>query len=61
VFRNFIVKQVDKTNNEERMFDILLKIFHLNGDVAISGEGLQNLNQCSTLMSFELGGIFIVP
>jgi hypothetical protein len=35
--------------------------FHLYGDVTISGEGLQNLSQCSALRAFEQGGIFIVP
>jgi hypothetical protein len=37
------------------------RIFHLYGDVTISGEGLQNLGECSALRAFEQGGIFIVP
>jgi hypothetical protein len=37
------------------------RIFHLYGDVAIAGEGLQNLGLCSALRAFEQGGIFIVP
>jgi hypothetical protein len=37
------------------------RIFHLYGDVTITGEGLQNLVLCSALMAFEQGGIFIVP
>jgi hypothetical protein len=37
------------------------RIFHLNGDVTIAGEGLQNLGLCSALRAFEQGGIFIVP
>jgi hypothetical protein len=37
------------------------RIFHLNGDVAIAGEGLQNLGLCSALKAFEQGGIFIMP
>ena len=37
------------------------KIFHLNGDVTITDEGLQNLGLCSALRAFEQGGIFIVP
>jgi hypothetical protein len=36
------------------------RIFHLNGDVTIAGEGLQNLELCSALRAFEQGGIFIV-
>jgi hypothetical protein len=35
-------------------------IFHLYGDVTITGEGLQNLGLCSALRAFEQGGIFIV-
>jgi hypothetical protein len=27
----------------------------------ITGEGLQNLGQCSALRAFQQGGIFIVP
>jgi hypothetical protein len=37
------------------------RIFHLYGDVTITGEGLQNLGLCSVLKAFEQGGIFIVP
>jgi hypothetical protein len=37
------------------------RIFHLCGDVTITGEGLQNLSLCSALMAFEQGEIFIVP
>jgi hypothetical protein len=37
------------------------KIFHLYGDVAITGEWLQNLGLCSVLKAFEQGGILIVP
>jgi hypothetical protein len=37
------------------------RIFLLYGDVTITGEGLQNLGQCSALRAFEQGGIFIVP
>jgi hypothetical protein len=36
------------------------RIFHLNGDVNIAGEGLQNLGLCSALRAFEQWGIFIV-
>jgi hypothetical protein len=36
------------------------RIFHLYGDVTITGEGLQNLGLRSALMPFEQGGIFIV-
>jgi hypothetical protein len=36
-------------------------IFHLYGDVTITGEGLLNLGLCSALRAFELGGIFNVP
>jgi hypothetical protein len=36
------------------------RIFHLYGDVTITGEGLHNLGLCSVLMAFERGGIFIV-
>jgi hypothetical protein len=36
------------------------RIFHLYGDVTITGEGLQNLGLCSALRAFEQGGIFIV-
>ena len=34
------------------------RIFHLYGDVTITGEGLQNLGLCSALRAFEQGGIF---
>jgi hypothetical protein len=37
------------------------RIFHLYGDVTITGEGLQNLGLCSALRAFEQGGIFIAP
>jgi hypothetical protein len=37
------------------------RIFHLYGDVTITGEGLQNLGLCSALRAFEQGCIFIVP
>jgi hypothetical protein len=42
-------------------FTSRLKIFHLYGDVIISGEGLQNLGLCSALRAFEQRGIIIVP
>jgi hypothetical protein len=37
------------------------RIFHLYGDVSITGETLQNLDLCSALRAFEQGGIFIMP
>jgi hypothetical protein len=37
-----------------------LRIFHLHGDVTITGEVLQYLGLCSALRAFEQGGIFIV-
>jgi hypothetical protein len=37
------------------------RIFHLYGDITITGEGLQNLGLCSALRAFEQGKIFIVP
>jgi hypothetical protein len=37
------------------------RIFHLYGDVTITGEGQQNLGPCLELKAFEQGGIFIVP
>jgi hypothetical protein len=37
------------------------RIFHVYGDVTITGEGLQNLGLCSALRTFEQRGIFIVP
>jgi hypothetical protein len=42
-------------------FTSLSRIFHLYGDVTITGEGLQNLGLCLALRTFEQGGIFIVP
>jgi hypothetical protein len=36
-------------------------IFHLYGDVTITGDGLKNLGLCSALRAFEQEGIFIVP
>jgi hypothetical protein len=36
------------------------RIFHLYGDVTITGEGLQNLGLCSALRAFEQRGIFIL-
>jgi hypothetical protein len=45
------------------LFDVLrpAKKNHSYGDVAIAGEGLQNLGLSSALRAFEQGGIFIVP
>jgi hypothetical protein len=37
------------------------RIFHVYGNVTITGEGLQNLGPCSALSAFEQGGIFNVP
>jgi hypothetical protein len=37
------------------------RIFHLYGNVTITGQGLQNLGLCSALRTFHQGGIFIVP
>jgi hypothetical protein len=37
------------------------RIFHLYGDITITGERLQNLGLCSALRAFEQRGIFIVP
>jgi hypothetical protein len=34
--------------------------FHLNGDITITGEELQNLGLCSALSTVEQGGIFIM-
>jgi hypothetical protein len=34
-------------------FYILLKNFHLYGDVTIASEGLQNLGLCAALRAFE--------
>jgi hypothetical protein len=36
-------------------------IFHLYGEVTITGEGLQNLGLCLALRAFEQEEIFIVP
>jgi hypothetical protein len=36
------------------------RIFHLYGDVSITGKGLQNLGLCLALRAFEQGGNFIV-
>ena len=36
-------------------------IFHLNGDVTVAWEGLQNFGLSSALGAFKQGGIFIVP
>jgi hypothetical protein len=49
------------------MIDYLLfytfsRIFHLHGDVTITGEGGAKFRPiCSALRAFEQGGIFIVP
>jgi hypothetical protein len=37
------------------------RIFHLNGDITVAGEGLQNLGLCLALRAFEQGGISIMP
>jgi hypothetical protein len=37
------------------------RMFHLHGDVTITGERLQNLGLCSAIRAFEQGKIFIVP
>jgi hypothetical protein len=37
------------------------RIFHLYGDVTITGERLQNLDLCLAPRAFEQGGIFILP
>jgi hypothetical protein len=37
------------------------RIFHLYGDITITGERLKNLGPCSAPRAFEQGGIFIVP
>jgi hypothetical protein len=39
-------------------FTSLSRVFHLYGDVIITGKGLQNLGLCSALRAFEQGGIF---
>jgi hypothetical protein len=36
------------------------RIFHLYGDISITGKGLQNLGLCLPLRAFEQGGIFII-
>jgi hypothetical protein len=43
------------------MFTSLERIFHLYGNVTITGEGMQNLGQCSALRAYEQGGIFFLP
>jgi hypothetical protein len=42
------------------LFYVPIKNFSLNGDVTIAGEGLQKLDLCSALRTFEKGGIYIV-
>jgi hypothetical protein len=42
-------------------FTSFSRIFHLYGDITITGEGLQNLGVCSAFRASEQGGIFIVP
>jgi hypothetical protein len=37
------------------------RIFHLYGDLTITGEMLQNLGLCSAFRAFEQEGFFIVP
>jgi hypothetical protein len=37
------------------------RIFHIYGDVTITGEGLQNLGLSSAFRASEQGGILIVP
>jgi hypothetical protein len=37
------------------------EFFHLCGYVTIAGEGLQNVDLCSTLRAFDQVWIFIVP
>jgi hypothetical protein len=41
------------------MFYVLLKIFSLNGDITIVGEGRQNLGLSSVLRIVEQGGIYL--
>ena len=41
--------------------EVQSKVFHVYGDVTITGEGVQNLGLCSALRAIEKGGIFIVP
>ena len=43
------------------VFYVPLKLFHLYGQVSISGERLQNQGLSSAVTSFEQGKIFIVP
>jgi hypothetical protein len=38
-----------------------LRCFHLNGEISMTGEGLQNLGLCSALRAFEQGWIIIMP
>jgi hypothetical protein len=48
--------------NIHLLFTSRSRIFHLYGDVTITGfKGLQNLGVCSALRAFEQGVIFIVP
>jgi hypothetical protein len=37
------------------------RIIHIYGDVAIAGEGLQNIGLCSALRAFEQRETFILP
>jgi hypothetical protein len=37
------------------------EFFHLNTDVTIAGEGLQNLDLCSAFGAFEQEWVFFVP
>jgi hypothetical protein len=57
------ISQFDSSRNincsSQRLIDNLRfysKIFHLYGDVTITGGGLQNLGLCSVLGAFEQGG-----
>ena len=43
------------------LFYVLLRIFHLNGDVTITGEKLQNLGLRSALRAIEPRWIFNLP
>jgi hypothetical protein len=44
------------------VYFVSIKIFSLtDGDITITGEGLQNLGLCSALMAFEQGRIYIAP
>jgi hypothetical protein len=49
------------TNSMYSVIVYCSRIFHSYGDVTITDEGLQNLGQCSAIMAFYQGGIFIVP